>query len=109
MTNISSIPAHLPIDPDLDNISHAYAFWKCTLPPYLQGDIVAGITPNGLIIPEHRTGNAFKPVYITTLQKGLQIQKNLDTEFEKYKKLTSEANKLIKIASDIKNLISSVS
>lgn len=100
----------LPIDPEcLNDMSNAYVFWKYDVPPYLRGDKVTHITQDGFIVPEHYTGSAFKPVYITTLEKGLQMQKNLNAEFEKYKQLTREANELIKTASNIENLISSVS
>lgn len=100
----------LPIDPEcLNDMSNAYAFWKYDVPPYLRGAKVTHITQDGFIVPEHYTGIAFKPVYITTLEKGLQMQKNLNAEFEKYKQLSREANALIKTTSNIENLISSVS
>lgn len=108
--NITTANFALPIDPEcLNDMSNTYAFWKYDVPPYLLGDKVTRFTPDGLIVPEHYASSAFKPVYITTLEKGLQMQKNLDAEFEKYKQLTSEANELIKTASNIENLISSVS
>ena len=109
-SNAATANFTLPIDPEcLSDMSNTYAFWKYDLPPYLLGDKVTRFTQDGFIVPEHYTGSAFKPVYVTTLEKGLQMQKNLDAEFEKYKQLTSEANELIKTASNIENLILSVS
>ena len=108
-SNTATANFALPIDPEcLNDMSNAYAFWKHDVPPYLLGDKVTHITQDGFIVPEHYTGSAFKPVYITTLEKGLQMQKNLNAEFE-YKQLSREANELIKTASNIENLISSVS
>lgn len=108
--NITTANFALPIDPEcLNDMANTYAFWKYDVPPYLLGDKVTRFTQDGFIVPEHYAGNLFKPVYITTLEKGLQMQKNLDAEFEKYKQLTSEANELIKTASNIENLISSIS
>lgn len=108
--NIATANFTLPIDPEcLNDMANTYAFWKYDVPPYLLGDKITRFTQDGFIVPEHYAGSVFKPVYITTLEKGLQMQKNLDAEFEKYKQLTSEANELIKTASNIENLISSVS
>ena len=63
----------------IDPYKPLYGFWKYDSAPFILGGNIKSITKNNRITVEGYTGYEFKPLFITTKEKGEEIQKRIDT------------------------------
>ena len=75
----------------IDKSKPLYGFWKYDSAPFILGGNVKSITEDNYIIVEGYPGYKFKPLFITTKERGEEIQKNIDTAEQVYKEKINNA------------------
>jgi hypothetical protein len=70
-----------------------YAFWKYDIFPYCLGGKVIELSDDGIAAIEGYGGYRVIPFLFTTLEKGLEIKKNLDHLKETRKMILKTINK----------------
>lgn len=82
----------MKIDIDcIDTSKPLYGFWKYDSAPFILGGNIKSITEDHRIIVEGYTGYQFKPLFITTKEKGEEIQKCIDAAEQTYKEKINNA------------------
>ena len=69
-----------------------YAFVKYDTPPYLLGGEVESIDEDGFVIIKGYESFRVKPVKIVSLEKGINLQKELHRAEAKYRRIVNNAN-----------------
>lgn len=94
---------HKPMKIDMsciDTSKPLYGFWLYDSAPFILGGNIKSITEDHRITVEGYTGYKFKPFFITTKEKGEEIQKRIDaaekTYQEKFDNILAELKQTIK-------------
>lgn len=84
----------------IDTSKPLYGFWLYDSAPFILGGNIKSITEDHHITVEGYTGYKFKPFFITTKEKGEEIQKRIDaaekTYQEKFDNILAELKQTIK-------------
>ena len=92
----------MKIDIDcIDTSKPLYGFWKYDSAPFILGGNIKSITEDHRITVEGYTGYKFKPFFITTKEKGEEIQKRIDAASKTYQEKLN--NILVELEQTIKD------
>ena len=75
----------------IDTSKHLYGFWKYDKPPFILGGNIKSITEDHRITVRGHIGYQFKPLFITTKEKGEEIQKRINAAEQEYKEKINNA------------------
>lgn len=75
----------------IDTSKPLYGFWKYDSAPFILGGNIKSITEDHRITVEGYTGYQFKPLFITTKEKGEEIQKCINAAEQAYKEKLNNA------------------
>lgn len=75
----------------IDTSKPLYGFWKYDQPPFILGGNIKSITEDHRITVRGHIGYQFKPLFITTKEKGEEIQKRINAAEQAYKEKINNA------------------
>lgn len=75
----------------IDTSKPLYGFWKYDQPPFILGGNIKSITEDNHITVRGHIGYQFKPLFITTKEKGEEIQKRINAAEQAYKEKINNA------------------
>ena len=75
----------------IDTSKPLYGFWMYDKPPFILGGNIKSITEDHCITVRGHIGYQFKPLFITTKEKGEEIQKRINAAEQAYKEKINNA------------------